>query len=117
MADPLAPLTRVGILAGASLELESGDRVGVIIRVAGIDEGDATPRLAASYTLRGEDGSQYRPQELELRIYRVAGTRAAIVHSVLDLADVPPGTYLLRARIDDADRNIAVGQQTEITIR
>ena len=117
LADPLAPLTRVGILAVASFEPEANGRVGVIIRVAGLDEGDATPRLATSYTLRGEDGSQYRPAELELRIYRVAGTRAAIVHSVLDLAGVPPGAYLLRARVDDADRDRAVGQQTRITIR
>jgi VWFA-related protein len=116
-ADPLLPLTRTGVLASVSSELQRGKEVGVILRVEGIDKTGGTPRLSAAYTLRGKDGTSYDLPEQDFRIFDVAGSKAAIVYSILDTSSVPAGEYVLRVRIDDASSGKVVGRQAEITLR
>lgn len=116
-ADPLAPLARSGIYPSTSLLLKRGMEVGLIIRVSGIEQTEGGPRLATSYTLRGDNGASYQLEERDLQIYPVAGAQAAIVLSQLDLSDVPAGDYVLRARVDDTSSGKIVGQQVNVSLR
>lgn len=116
-ADPLAPLTREGIYSSLTNEVERSVNVGIILRVAGIAPGDDGPRLATHFSLRGEDGKSYQIRERELKVYPIAGSKEAIVHSVVDFSGVPAGNYVLRAAIDDTIADSTLGQQTNIVLR
>ena len=117
-ADPLAPIVREGIIPGVSFELKRSERVGVIIRVIGMEQGEGgVPQLAATYRFRTSDGTTFEALERDFNVFPVSGSNAAVIVSTLDISDIPPGNYTLNVRIDDVSAKKAVGQRAEVIIR
>lgn len=115
-ADPLSPLTRTGVRIGVTNKFEREKDVGIIVRIDGIDVTDEGPRLATKYILEGDDGMFYSLEEKYKQVFPIAGAKAAIVMSMLNIGEVPAGGYTLRARIDDILSGKAVGRKVTINL-
>ncbi len=118
VADPLAPIAREGIIPSVSSELQRAKRVGVVIRVVGMEQGDGgTPQLSATFSLRTSDGTTFEARERDFSVYPVAGSNAAVIVSMLDISDIPPGDYTFNVRIDDIVAKKSVGQRADVVVR
>lgn len=116
-ADPIAPLTRRGVMLSPSNEVGRESDVGVIIKVSGFESDESGQDLQTVYTLRRSDGSNIQLNQGETEILPVSGSSEAIVRSILDFSSIPPGKYTLLARITDTISERVVGQRVQITVR
>ena len=117
IADPLSPISRLGLEPGVTSEIERSSDATVILRVVGMGDSDGPPQLAATYNLRTSDGTSINLKERDFSVYPVTGANAAIIVSKLDLRDVPAGEYTMLARIDDAAAGKTVGQRAQVILR
>ena len=117
IADPLAPISRLGLEPDVTREIDRSAEAVVILRVVGLGETEGPPQLTATYKLRTSDGTSIDVKERDFSVYPVTGADAAIIVSKLDLRDVPAGEYTLLARIDDAVAGKTVGQRAEVVLR
>lgn len=116
-ADPIAPLTRKGVLLSASNEVSRSSNVGVIIKVTGFESNETNRNLEAKFSLRRRDGSSIKLDQGSMEILPVSGSSDAIVRSVLDFSNVPAGEYTLMASITDTESEMMVGQRAQIKVR
>jgi VWFA-related protein len=111
--NPLSLLESKGIMASTSNEVSRDVVLTVAMRIIGYGSLEEDSQLASDYVLQDQDGNQYRMSIVEQGFTTIPGSRSKLLVTRFDAHTIPPGEYILIAKIFDTGAKVFTEQKTE----